>query len=205
MTTSLIKKLTPILLLLIQPTIASPLSEGALKLIQTGNEINSPSVVMSGQRLLLKGMFKFNDLDAAYESSKQVRAGNRLMGYSPQITAANKILATLLKQGYDPAIYDSALYLLDGNNGFVQDKLMALNLLEESVRMHANPQSAFVAAVIRNESLVPVLKDKRHIDELITFATLNRVKGAAQYQRQYIDNRNGHLQVKNWRNWIVNQ
>jgi hypothetical protein len=73
MTTSLIKKLTPILLLLIQPTIASPLSEGALKLIQTGNEINSPSVVMSGQRLLLKGMFKFNDLDAAYESSKQVK------------------------------------------------------------------------------------------------------------------------------------
>jgi hypothetical protein len=35
---------------------------------------------------------EFNDLDAAYESSKQVRAGNRLMGYSPQITAANKNL-----------------------------------------------------------------------------------------------------------------
>ena len=34
---------------------------------------------------------------------------------------------------------------------------------------------------------------------------LNRVKGAAQYQTQYIDNRSGHLQVKNWRNWIVSQ
>jgi hypothetical protein len=63
----------------------------------------------------------------------------------------------------------------------------------------ANLQSAFVAAVIRDESLVPVLKDKRHIDELITFATLNRVKGAAQYQTQYIDTRSGHLQVQNWR------
>ncbi|AYQ55825.1 hypothetical protein MS2017_0063 [Bathymodiolus thermophilus thioautotrophic gill symbiont] len=188
-----------------QPVVASSLSEGALRLIQTGNEINSPSVIMSGQRLLLKGMFKFNDLDAAYESSKQVRSGNRLMGYSPQIPMANKILATLLKKGYDPAIYDSALYLLDGDNGFVQDALMALNLFEESVRMYANPQSAFIAAVIRNESLVSVLKDKWRIDELITFAVLNRVKGAVQYQAQYINNRQNHLQVKNWRNWLANQ
>jgi hypothetical protein len=42
--------------------------------------------------------------------------------------------------------------------------------------MYANPQSAFVAAVIRNESLAPITKDKQRIDELITFAILNKVK-----------------------------
>lgn len=184
---------------------ASPLSDGALRLIKTGNEIGSANVVMSGQKLLLKGMFQLNDWDAAYESSKQTRAGNRLMGYPPQVSMANKILATLLKKSYDPAIYDTALYLLDGESGFVQDELTALNLFEESVRTHTNPQSAFVAAIIRNESLVLLAKDKQRIDELITFAILNRVKGAAQYQTQYINNRRGRLQVKNWRKWLTNQ
>jgi hypothetical protein len=34
-----------------------------------------------------------------------------------------------LNQGYEPAIYDSALYLLDGDSGFVKDELMALNFI----------------------------------------------------------------------------
>lgn len=193
------------LTLLTQSVIASPLSDSALMLIKTGNEIDSPSVVMRGQKLLLKGMFKFNDLDAAYESSKQARIGNHLMDYPPQVPMANKILTTLLEKGYDPAIYDTALYLLDGESGFVQDELMALNLFEESVRMHANPRSAFIAAIIRNESLVSIFKDKQRIDELITFAILNHVKGTIQYQTEYINNRRGRLQVKNWRNWLDSQ
>ena len=85
------------------------------------------------------------------------------MGYSPQATTANKLLEKLIVKGYDPAIYDAALYLLDGESGFVKDELMALNLLEESVKTRANPQSAFVAAVIRNESLVAGFKDKQRI------------------------------------------
>lgn len=193
------------LILLAQSAMASPLSETALRLIKTGNEISSPSVVMSGQKLLLKGMFQLNDWDAAYESSKQIRAGNRLMGYPPQVSMANKVLAKLLKKGYDPVIYDTALYLLDGESGFVQDELTALNLFEISVRTHANPQSAFVAAIIRNESLVLLAKDRPRIDELITFAILNNVKGAIQYQTQYINNRRGRLQVKNWREWLTKQ
>ncbi|BAS67060.1 conserved hypothetical protein [endosymbiont of Bathymodiolus septemdierum str. Myojin knoll] len=188
-----------------QSVMASPLSEQALRLIKTGNEIASKSVVLSGQQLLLKGMFKFNDLDAAYESSRQTRMGNPLMGYSPQPVMANKILEKLLKKGYDPAIYDVALYLLDGESGFIKDELMALNLLEQSVKAHANPQSAFVAAVIRNEALVSVLKDNRQIDELITFAILNQVPGAKRYQAQYINNRKGSLRVENWRQWFANQ
>ncbi|WXU00548.1 MAG: hypothetical protein Ctma_1273 [Catillopecten margaritatus gill symbiont] len=190
------------LLFLTQSAMASPLSERALRLIQTGNEINSQGVVLSGQQLLLRGMFQLNDLDAAYESSKQTRVGNQLMGYLPQPAMANKILAKLLGKGYDPAIYDTALYLLDGESGFAQDTLMALNLFEESVKMYANPQSAFVAAVMRNESLVPGFGSKQRIDELITFAILNRVVGAQRYKDQYIDNRRGHLQVKNWRKWL---
>ncbi|RUA04863.1 MAG: hypothetical protein DSY43_05685 [Gammaproteobacteria bacterium] len=188
-----------------QSVMASPLSEQALRLIKTGNEIASKSVVLSGQQLLLKGMFKFNDLDAAYESSRQTRMGNPLMGYSPQPVMANKILEKLLKKGYDSAIYDVALYLLDGESGFIKDELMALNLLEQSVKAHANPQSAFVAAVIRNEALVSVLKNNRQIDELITFAILNQVPGAKRYQAQYINNRKSSLRVENWRQWFANQ
>lgn len=68
--------------------------------------------------------------------------------------------------------------------------------------MYSNAQSAFVAAVIRNESLAPIIKDKTRIDELITFAILNKVKGAAEYKEQYIDNQNTQgLKVKNWREW----
>jgi hypothetical protein len=82
---------------------------------------------------------------------------------------------------------------------------MALNLLEKSTQMYANPQSAFVAAVIRNESLAPITKDKQRIDELITFAILNKVKGAAEYQAQYINNKTQKLKVKSWRAWIGKQ
>ncbi|SFV88943.1 hypothetical protein MNB_SUP05-SYMBIONT-7-590 [hydrothermal vent metagenome] len=191
------------LILLTQSVMASSLSDAALRLIKTGNEIDSPSVVLSGQKLLLRGMFQLNDLDAVYESSKQTRAGNSVMGYAPQVVMANQLLMKLLAKGYDPAIYDVALYLLDGESGFVKDELMALNLFETSVRTHANPQSAFVAAVIKNESLVPGFKDEVRIDELITFAILNRVAGAEQYQTRYIINRRGRLQVNNWREWLA--
>jgi len=192
------------LILFTQSVMASPLSERALRLIKIGNEINSQSVVLSGQQLLLKGMFQFNDYDAAYASSKQARAGNALMGYQSQLMLANQILNSLLKKSYDPAIYDSALYLLDGESGFAKDALMALSFFEESVKKNANPKSAFIAAVIRNEDLVPGFHDKRRIDELITFAILNRVAGAQRYKAQYIDN-SGYLEVENWQKWLNSQ
>jgi hypothetical protein len=65
--------------------------------------------------------------------------------------------------------------------------------------MYANPKSGFVAAVIKNESLAPITKDKQRIDEMITFAILNKVKGAAEYQAQYINNKTQKLKVKSWR------
>ncbi len=194
-----------ILTLLMQQVCASPLSDSAVRLIKTGNEIASPSVVMSGQKLLLKAMFQGGDLDAAYAASKQVRAGNHVMGYAPQPQAANKILANLLKKGYDPATFDVALYLLDGSSGFPQDSLTALNLFEESLKTYANAESAFIAAVIRNEELVLLVKDNRLIDELITFAILNKVKGAKRYQFQRINKNSAPLQVKNWRKWLKNR
>ncbi len=176
-----------IALLITQFVAASPLSDAALRMIKIGNEVSSPTVVKNAQDLLIKGMFELNDFDAAYEASRQVRSGNRIMGYPPQVQIANKILRKLLNQGYDPAIYDSALYLLNGDNGFAKDKIMALNLFEKSMQMYSNPQSAFAAAIIRNESFIPTIKDKRRINELITFAILNNVKGAIQYQEQYIN------------------
>lgn len=191
-------------LLITQLSIASPLSDSALKLVKIGNEIKSPNVVAHGHFLLSKGMLDFNDLDAAYEVSKQVRIGNRLIHYPPQIQTANKILSKLMNYGYDLAIYDSALNLLDGTNGFVKDELMALNLFERSVELHANPQSSFIAAVIRNEFLELNYKNKQHIDDLITFSILNNVKGARQYQDKYINKRN-NLQLKNWHDWLASQ
>ncbi len=171
-------------------------------MIKIGNETASPALIKKGQDLLIKGMLEFNDFDAAYEASKQARLGNKIMGYPPHKKIANKILEKLLEQSYDSAIYDSALYLLDGESGFAKDELMALSLLEESTQMYSNAQSAFVAAVIRNESLAPIIKDKTRIDELITFAILNKVKGASEYKEQYIDNQNTQgLKVKNWREW----
>jgi hypothetical protein len=194
------------ILFIIQPVGASLLSDNALRMIQIGNEVGSSAVVKSGQDLLLKGMLKLNDLDAAYEASKQARSGNTLMGYPPQVNIANTILKKLFEQGYDAAIYDSALYLLDGDSGFVKDRLLALNLLEQSTRTHANAQSAFAAAVIRNESLTLVMKDKQRIDELIAYAVLNNVRGAEYYRTHYIDNKyQQKLKVKNWRNWFIQQ
>jgi len=195
-----------ILLLTAQFSLASPLSDGALRLIQIGSEIGSRDIVMRGQSLLLKGAFDLYDLDALYESSKQVRYGSPLMGYPPHERGANEILIKLVRQSHDPALYDYALYLLDGDNGFVKNEFLALNLFEESFETHGNAHSAFIAAVIRNESLVPGTKDKQRIGELITFAVLNKVKGASEYQAQHIDG--GHwrnLDVKNWRGWLVSQ
>lgn len=192
--------------LLAQLASASPLSAGALKLIQIGNEIGSKDVVMRGQSLLLKGAFDLNDLDAVYESSKQMRAGSALIGYPPQIRRANEVLIQLVRRSYDPALYRYALYLLDGDGGFIKNEWLALNLFEESFKVHGNAQSAFMAAVMRNESLVPGTKDARRIDELITFAVLNKIQGALDYQAQHIES--GYwrsLEIKNWKNWIENQ
>ena len=193
-------------LLIAQFSTASPLTDGALRLIQVGNEIGSRDVVMRGQSLLMKGAFDLNDFDAVYETSKQMRYGNTLMGHLPQVRIANEILIKLVRQSHDPALYDYALYLLDGDGGFVKNDFLALNLFEESFEAHGNANSAFIAAVIRNESLVPGTKDKQRIDELITFAVLNKVKGASEYQDQYVDS--GYwrsLDVKHWRDWIASQ
>jgi len=53
-----------ITLFVTQSVFASPLSDGALRLIQVGNEISSRDVVLRGQSLLLKGAFDLNDIDA---------------------------------------------------------------------------------------------------------------------------------------------
>jgi hypothetical protein len=79
-------------------------------------------------------------------------------------------------------------------------------LFAESFEVHGNADAAFIAAVIRNESLVPGTKDERRIGELITFAVLNKVKGASEYQAQYIDS--GHwrsLNVRYWKDWLASQ
>ena len=195
-----------ITLLVAQSVAASPLTEGAMRLIQVGNEIGSRDVVMRGQSLLLKGAFDLNDFDAVYESSQQIRSGNTLMGYPPQPRVANEILIKLVRQSYDSALYDYGLYLLDGDGGFVKNEFLALNLFEESFEVHGNANSAFIAAVIRNESLVPGTKETLRIKELITFAVLNDVKGAAEYQAQHVDS--GYwrsLSVKSWKDWLASQ
>ena len=56
------KNLLIILLLTAQFSLASPLSDGALRLIQIGSEIGSRDIVMRGQSLLLKGAFDLYDL-----------------------------------------------------------------------------------------------------------------------------------------------
>ncbi len=193
-------------LLTAQLSVASPLSDGALRLIQIGSEIGSRDIVMRGQSLLLKGALDLNDLDALYESSKQVRQGSALMGYPPHERGANEILIKLVRQSYDPALYDYGLYLLDGNNGFVKNEFLALNLFEESFEAHGNAQSAFIAAVIRNESLVPGTKKTQRIGELLAFAILKNIKGAKRYQDQRVNS--GHwkiLRPDSWKHWLSNQ
>ncbi|MDC9726330.1 MAG: hypothetical protein PSN35_00650 [Candidatus Thioglobus sp.] len=185
---------------------ASPLSDGAMRLIQIGNEISSRDVVLRGQSLLLKGAFDLNDFDAMYEAAKQVRAGNELMGYKPQEREANEILIKLVRRSYDKALYEYALYLLDGNHGFIKNEFLALNLFEESFKVHGNAKSAMMAAIIRNELLVPGTKRKQRIDELITFAILNKVPGAQAYQAKYIDKDYlNDLKPSSWGNWIEAQ
>ncbi len=203
----MMKNIFLIALLLVASLVsASPLSDGALRLIQTGNEIGSRDIVMRGQSLLLKGAFDLYDLDALYESSKQVRQGNPLMKYPPHERGANEILIKLVRQSYDPALYEYGLYLLDGDNGFVKNEFLALNLFEESFEVHGNAQSAFVATVIRNESLVPGTKRPQRIGELLAFAILNNVKGAKAYQTQRVNS--GHwktLRSSNWKKWLERQ
>ena len=128
----MIKILLITALLIAQFSTASPLTDGALRLIQVGNEIGSRDVVMRGQSLLMKGAFDLNDFDAVYETSKQMRYGNTLMDHLPQVRIANEILIKLVRQSHDPALYDYALYLLDGDGGFVKNDFLALNLFEES-------------------------------------------------------------------------
>jgi hypothetical protein len=185
---------------------ASPLSDGAMRLIQIGKEINSRDIILRGQSLLLKGAFDLNDLDAMYEASKQVRSGNILMGYKPREREANEILIKLVRKSYDTALYEYALYLLDGSDGFIKNEFLALELFEESFRVHGNPKSAMMAAIIRNESLVQGTKKSHRIDELITFAILNNISGAKNYQNRYINK--GYLNdltPDSWRVWIKSQ
>jgi hypothetical protein len=185
---------------------ASPLSDGAMRLIQIGKEINSRDIILRGQSLLLKGAFDLNDLDAMYESSKQVRSGNILMGYKPREREANEILIKLVRKSYDTALYEYALYLLDGSDGFIKNEFLALELFEESFKVHGNPKSAMMAAIIRNESLVQGTKKSHRIDELITFAILNNISGAKTYQDIYINK--GYLNdltPNSWRAWIKSQ
>ena len=200
-------KQIPLLIILLSLDIgASPLSDGALRLIQIGNEIGSRDVVLRGQSLLLKGAFDLNDFDAMYEASKQLRQGSELMGYTPQEREANKILIKLVRRSYDTALYEYAMFLLDGDNGFIKNEFLALNLLEESFKVHGNPNSAMMAAIIRNESLVPGTKKTHHIDELITFAILNKVAGAKAYQAKYIEKDYlSDLAPESWRDWIKAQ
>ncbi len=192
---------------LLSPAIgASPLSDGAMRLIQIGNEINSRDVVLRGQSLLLKGAFDLNDFDAMYEASKQVRHGNALMGYKPQEREANEILIKLVRRSYDTALYEYALYLLDGSDGFIKNEFLALELFEESFKIHGNSKSAMMAAIIRNESLVPGTKKPHRIKELITFAILNKVPGSQAYQDKYIDKDYlNDLKPVNWRDWVEDQ
>lgn len=203
---TMLKKIPIFILLLSFYVGASPLSDGALRLIQIGNEIGSKDVVLRGQSLLLKGAFDLNDFDAMYEASKQLRQGNALMGYTPQEREANKILIKLVRRSYDAALYEYALYLLDGEHGFIKNEFLALNLFEESFKVHGNAKSAMMAAIIRNESLVPGTKKLQRIDELITFAILNKVAGAQAYQATYIEKDYlSDLTPKSWRHWIEAQ
>ena len=202
----MLKKLL-ILATFLSPAVkASPLSDGAMRLIKIGNEIGSRDVVLRGQSLLLKGAFDLNDFDAMYEASKQVRQGSELMGYQPQEREANEILIKLVRRSYDPSLYEYALYLLDGSHGFVKNEFLALNLFEESFTIHGNAKSAMMAAIIRNESLVLGTKNPYRIDELITFSILNKVPGAQAYQAQYINKDYLHdLEPANWSQWISEQ
>ena len=94
----MIKKLLITTLFITQLATASSLSDSALRMIKIGNEVGYPAVVKNGQDLLIKGMLELNDFDAAYEASKQVRSGNQIMGYPPQVQIANKILSKLLNK-----------------------------------------------------------------------------------------------------------
>ncbi|MFP6775355.1 MAG: hypothetical protein VCA13_01135, partial [PS1 clade bacterium] len=108
--------------------------------------------------------------------------------------------------GYDKAMHDYAMLLLDGGGGTLKDELMALNLFERSFQVNGNSKSAFIAAIIRNESLVPGTYDAASIEEMLSFAILNNVKGAKSYRDQYV--RGGQwksLSPDSWKNWLDSQ
>jgi hypothetical protein len=200
------KKYLSALVLIVNGAFASQLSDSALRLIQIGNEIESRDVVMRGNSLLLKGAFSLNDLDAMYETSRQARMGSKIMGYAPQNSTANELLLSLALMGYDKAMHDYAMLLLDGSGGTLKDELMALNLFERSFQVNGNSSSAFIAAIIRNESLIPGTYDVASIEEMLSFAILNNVKGAKSYQDQYV--RGGQwksLSPDSWKNWLDSQ
>jgi TPR repeat protein len=119
---------------------------------------------------------------------------------------ANELLMRLVILGYDKAMYEYGLYLLDGDGGLLKDELMALNLFERSFQVNGNPNSAFIAAVIRNESLVPGTNDMASVEEMLSFAILSNVKGAANYREQHV--RGGRwrsLLPSGWRRWLADQ
>lgn len=205
-TNNMLKKYLITAILIVNSAHASQLTDSALRLIQIGTEIGSPDVVLRGNSLLLKGAFDLNDLDALYETSIQARSGNELMGYAPQNSMANELLMRLVILGYDKAMYEYGLYLLDGDGGLLKDELMALNLFERSFQVNGNPNSAFIAAVIRNESLVPGTNDMASVEEMLSFAILSNVKGAANYREQHV--RGGRwrsLLPSGWRRWLADQ
>ncbi len=89
----MLRKILIICVLVQHSAIASTLSEGAFRLIKIDHEIGSRDVALRGQSLLLKGAFY-----AMYKVSKQVRKGSKFV-----------------RKSYDPALYEYALNLLDGN------------------------------------------------------------------------------------------
>ncbi|BAF61162.1 hypothetical protein [Candidatus Vesicomyidisocius calyptogenae] len=199
-------KILIICVLIQHSAIASTLSKNALRLIKIGHEIGSRDVTLRGQYFLLKSAFDLGDFDAMYEVSKQIRYGSKLMGYVPLERAANEILIKLVRKSYDPALYEYALNLLDGSDGFIKNEFLALHLFEESFKVHGNAKSALMAAIICNESLVPGTKELNYINELITFAILNNVAGAQAYQNQYIRlDYLSDLNPPSWRIWVDTQ
>ncbi len=184
---------------------ASPLADKGLRLINIGAEVNSRDIILEGQALLVKAALKWRDADALYEIAKQVRSGNILLGYAPMPRSANQILWQLAQRNYDPALYEYGLYLLDGTGGAQKNELLALTLFERSFEQNGNPNSAFIAAVMRHESLAPGTKTMDRIEALLQFAIVHRVKGAARYQKNMSSGYWQLARVKSWREWLKNQ
>ena len=184
---------------------SSPLSDGAERLIFVGEEISSPDVVERGVALLKNGAYLNSDYDSLFSYSKFVRTGSMALKIQPDDEKANLILLRLVNLNYDPAIFDYAFYLLDGESGFFKNELLSLTLFETSYEIHQNPKSAFMAAVIRNESIAPGTKNRNRIIELLTFASFKGFSPAQDYERNFLNK--GYWQSihpENWREWFAN-